>query len=156
MDSPPPARAGWYPDPSRPDSQRYWDGRSWTDDRAPMATQPESPMTTEPVGDPVPVYSPEQIARLERRARNRLMWAIICALTAWPVAWILLSAGNHNVALAEMARRDYRNVWPLFAVLAFVGLLACAFFLLLRWWSLRKMAKTIERRQWPESNRAMH
>lgn len=31
-----PAReAGWYPDPERAHTLRYWDGDSWTDDRAP-------------------------------------------------------------------------------------------------------------------------
>jgi hypothetical protein len=29
--------AGWYPDPSQTNTQRYWDGRSWTEQRAPLA-----------------------------------------------------------------------------------------------------------------------
>lgn len=29
--------AGWYPDPDRPQSQRYWDGETWTDQIAPLA-----------------------------------------------------------------------------------------------------------------------
>jgi len=28
---PPPAAAGWYPDPGGSGSHRYWDGRRWTD-----------------------------------------------------------------------------------------------------------------------------
>ena len=31
--------AGWYPDPSDPTSQRYWDGARWTDNRTPGASQ---------------------------------------------------------------------------------------------------------------------
>jgi hypothetical protein len=27
---------GWYPDPERPYTQRYWDGDQWTDQRAPV------------------------------------------------------------------------------------------------------------------------
>jgi hypothetical protein len=27
--------AGWYPDPSAPGTQRYWDGAAWTDHTAP-------------------------------------------------------------------------------------------------------------------------
>lgn len=34
-DTPP---AGWYPDPHVPGTQRYWDGGSWTDHTAPLAT----------------------------------------------------------------------------------------------------------------------
>lgn len=29
--------AGWYPDPSDPGTQRYWDGSAWTDHSAPLA-----------------------------------------------------------------------------------------------------------------------
>ena len=29
---------GWYPDPEPPATQRYWDGKSWTDQRAPLPT----------------------------------------------------------------------------------------------------------------------
>lgn len=28
--------AGWYPDPSQPQTQRYWTGSEWTEQRAPM------------------------------------------------------------------------------------------------------------------------
>jgi hypothetical protein len=31
------APAGWYPDPDQVDTQRYWDGEGWTDQRAPLA-----------------------------------------------------------------------------------------------------------------------
>ena len=29
--------AGWHPDPDDPSQQRYWDGSSWTEHRAPAA-----------------------------------------------------------------------------------------------------------------------
>lgn len=31
------APAGWYPHPSMPGTQRYWDGAHWTDHIAPLA-----------------------------------------------------------------------------------------------------------------------
>lgn len=37
---PPGPPAGWYPDPSQPHTQRYWDGATWTEQRAPLTTAP--------------------------------------------------------------------------------------------------------------------
>lgn len=33
---------GWYPDPSQPQTQRYWDGSDWTEQRAPAAPAKKS------------------------------------------------------------------------------------------------------------------
>lgn len=30
--------AGWYPDPEQAQTQRYWTGSQWTEQRAPLAT----------------------------------------------------------------------------------------------------------------------
>jgi hypothetical protein len=30
--------AGWYPDPDHAGTQRFWDGRNWTDQRAPLGS----------------------------------------------------------------------------------------------------------------------
>ena len=35
-EAPPATPPGWYPDPSQVDTQRYWDGSEWTDQRAPI------------------------------------------------------------------------------------------------------------------------
>jgi len=42
---------GWYPDPERVGSMRYWDGHIWTEQRAPGASQPlpPPPGMTQPV-----------------------------------------------------------------------------------------------------------
>lgn len=37
MTTPPATPPGWYPDPSGPGSQRYWDGSQWTGQTAPLA-----------------------------------------------------------------------------------------------------------------------
>jgi hypothetical protein len=36
----PPPPAGWYPDPSTPGTQRYWDGSRWTEHTAPLQAAP--------------------------------------------------------------------------------------------------------------------
>lgn len=38
--APPPTPAGWYPDPHGAPTQRYFDGRRWTDQLAPLPTSP--------------------------------------------------------------------------------------------------------------------
>ena len=42
------APPGWYPDPTAPGTQRYWDGQAWTDHHAPLA----GPAATPPSGLP--------------------------------------------------------------------------------------------------------
>ena len=42
-ESAPKASAGWYPDPSQPDTVRYWDGETWTDQRGPAALPNPAP-----------------------------------------------------------------------------------------------------------------
>lgn len=32
-----PPSAGWYPDPTQAETQRYWTGAEWTEQRAPLA-----------------------------------------------------------------------------------------------------------------------
>jgi hypothetical protein len=38
--------AGWYPDPSDPSRQRYFDGKAWTENYAPFAPPPQAPGQT--------------------------------------------------------------------------------------------------------------
>ncbi|MCW2758901.1 MAG: putative rane-bound protein [Nocardioidaceae bacterium] len=46
--------SGWYPDPESVGSQRYWDGQTWTEHRAPGAM----PISAVGVVDPAPSGSP--------------------------------------------------------------------------------------------------
>lgn len=39
----PSAPPGWYPDPTQPQTQRFWDGNEWTEQRAPLGTTSPSP-----------------------------------------------------------------------------------------------------------------
>src|SRR6185312_9265795 len=47
----PPTPAGWYPDPDGSGGQRYWDGSTWTEHRAPAAPFFEPEPTAEPEAD---------------------------------------------------------------------------------------------------------
>jgi hypothetical protein len=47
MDAP----AGWYVDPDRVQTQRYWDGHAWTDDRGPLF--PEVGLSPAPTSQPL-------------------------------------------------------------------------------------------------------
>jgi hypothetical protein len=38
----PTAPAGWYPDPDQVQTQRFWDGSAWTDQRAPLTDEPKA------------------------------------------------------------------------------------------------------------------
>jgi uncharacterized RDD family membrane protein YckC len=54
MTTPPVVPAGWFPDPERPQGQRYWDGGAWTEHRRPSPApvdgyQAEPPTTPQSV-----------------------------------------------------------------------------------------------------------
>lgn len=42
---PPDAPPGWYRDPDQAETQRYWDGEQWTDQRAPLAERSSASWT---------------------------------------------------------------------------------------------------------------
>jgi uncharacterized membrane protein YhaH (DUF805 family) len=50
------AAAGWYPDPSDPTAQRYWDGTAWTEHKAPAAGYAPPPVGQPVFGQPAAGY----------------------------------------------------------------------------------------------------
>lgn len=46
----PTAAPGWYPDPDQVETQRYWDGAAWTDQRAPLSTSAPQATRSLPIG----------------------------------------------------------------------------------------------------------
>lgn len=71
--------AGWYPDPRRPGTQRYWDGRRWTDQIAPLPPQAQPP---------TPLFVPPQ-APAEPRADGLVVPGYILAFLIPLVGLIL-------------------------------------------------------------------
>jgi hypothetical protein len=72
---------GWYPDPTNPGIQRYWDGSAWTEHWAPRA----GPTKAGPAGQPRD--SPSQLS----------VSALLVGLLAAPAAY--LGLGNAMTAL---------------------------------------------------------
>jgi uncharacterized protein DUF2510 len=65
---------GWYPNPARPGTERYWDGSEWTDERPVRVADPAALMAAgslrSTVGFELP--SAETLARM--RADSRDYW----------------------------------------------------------------------------------
>jgi hypothetical protein len=95
------APAGWYPHPSMPGTQQYWDGLKWTEHIAPAA----APTSTSP------------------DASGLLIAGWICAFTVPPAGFV--------IAMLLPPRHGAQQTWMLIVsivltlgVLAWVGSLA--------------------------------
>ena len=77
--TPPPAPAGWYPDPANPAAQRYWDGRAWT--------------ASAPAPSPAPTTSTNAVIGLVLAI---LSW-VICPIIAAIAALVLARASTKEI-----------------------------------------------------------
>jgi hypothetical protein len=77
----PAAAAGWYPDPTRQNELRYWDGSTWTDHMAPgasaAATAPPPAIGTAPPPMPAAVAAPPGRKPAAERAKTRAILVLI-------------------------------------------------------------------------------
>jgi uncharacterized RDD family membrane protein YckC len=78
---------GWYPDPSNPAQQRYWDGTAWSD-----ATAPGAPAAAAPAyGAPgAPAYGTTQVGYGYAQAVGAPMASFGARLVGWLVDGILI------------------------------------------------------------------
>jgi predicted lipid-binding transport protein (Tim44 family) len=89
--------ADWYPDPEQPGMQRYWDGRDWTEHRAPIA--PPAPQPWEYAAAP----------QAERKSTGLIIGGWIGALFFSPAGLvcgiILLTRGEqgHGIAITVLS-----------------------------------------------------
>lgn len=98
------SEAGWYPDPSKPRTQRYWDGEQWTDHYAPLderRTAPEEKSDlegTDIVGYVLAVLMPLigfiiGCVRLNKSKHG--IWIIVTSVVAF-IVWLALIAGSSS------------------------------------------------------------
>jgi signal peptidase I len=77
----PKAKPGWYPDDSQVDTVRYWDGESWTDQRAPASLIPATPDAERP---------------RPRPRKALVVGGVLAALAAVAVVVVLIAGGGSN------------------------------------------------------------
>jgi len=140
--------AGWYPDPSAPGQERYWDGAAWTDAQRPTGGYPPPPPPVAPPPPPgggqtfpppppgMPVgygYAPRGVGMPAGPAPpNYLTQAILvtlfCCLPAGIVAIVKASQvnglwNNGDLAGAQAASRSARQ-WGLASLLIGLAVIA--------------------------------
>lgn len=106
---------GWYPDPTAPGSQRYWDGTAWTDSTAAMPgfSAPQPAPGTGPVQPAVPAYAPAApgYSRAELRPAAQVGF----------VEAIKLGFRKYGTFAGRATRAEYWW-WYLFSILVFLPL----------------------------------
>lgn len=97
-----PHPAGWYPDPTQPDTQRYWDGDAWTEQRAPLSP----PRKTDEdltfgvlLGLAIPVVGLAYGGYMLLKGNGNGGWVIVCSLLA-AVVWAVVLAFMFGLASA--------------------------------------------------------
>ncbi|HZA12121.1 DUF4352 domain-containing protein [Mycobacterium sp.] len=83
--------AGWYPDPSDPSRQRYFDGRVWTENYAPFPAPPPG------IGEPV------------RPGKQQWNWKWIAGVGAAAVVLIAIASGGNDSDKKDTATSSTRS-----------------------------------------------
>ncbi|WP_082973795.1 DUF2510 domain-containing protein [Mycobacterium sp. E1386] len=120
--------AGWYPDPAGGPSLRYWDGRAWTSDYAPMpqpAPVVEARMLYEPQqasafdqelvavvarGGRVEARTPTSAVVVTGRPVNHVLHLLVTVLLCglWLPVWIILAiAGGEKRTMVSVDGRGH-------------------------------------------------
>lgn len=123
-DEGPQAPAGWYPDPTVPGQQRYWDGTGWTEHTAP------GPGSARPVGGerapaPTPAAHDGATAVPSGDRPDPWLWqsivaTVLCCLPAGIVAIVYAAQaqGALNSANLPLAheKADKARTWTLISI----------------------------------------
>ncbi len=139
MSDTPTTPAGWYPDPTAPGTERYWDGTAWTDHSRPVAVTPSAPPPLPPTPDssPAPVGS---VVAGGQKPDNNHVWAILATvLCCLPIGAVGIYFSTQvdklwaegDVVGAESRSRSARTLAIVAAVVTLVGLVGWVVFLAL-------------------------
>src|SRR5262245_22261307 len=80
--------AGWYPDPHAQGQQRYWDGKAWTENQAPLVQQPQPTQPAQPAWT-----APQQSSTFAPAVAKQKK-------PFWRRTWVLVTAGVIVVFIA--------------------------------------------------------
>jgi uncharacterized RDD family membrane protein YckC len=128
------APAGWYPDPSNPSQQRWWDGAAWTEytNAAQQTLPPPSPNGTflpppPPVQYPAAAQTTGAFVSTQKASYGRRMVASVldALVVVWPmlIALVVLIVGIANAPMDyDDNTVDLSSGWVVAIV---VSLIAC-------------------------------
>ena len=147
MSDTPTTPAGWYPDPTAPGTERYWDGAAWTDHSRPVAgASPAPPTPPAPPAPPTPYSAPAgapagaPAAAAGPKPDNYLVWTILatvlCCLPIGAVGIYFSTQvdklwGQGDVAGAERQARNARTMAIIAAVVSIVLIVGWVLFLVI-------------------------
>ena len=141
MSDTPTTPPGWYPDPTAPGTERYWDGTAWTDHSRPVAVAPPAPAPAPPApystpsGTPAPVGG---VAGAAKKPDNYLVWTILATvLCCLPIGAVGIYFSTQvdklwaegDIVGAESRSRSARTLAIVAAVVTLVGLVGWIVFL---------------------------
>ena len=91
--SPPP---GWYPFPTEPTTQRYWDGSAWTKTNAEKLDAKITALTIQ--GYRVEFRSDTQAVMVKGKRPNHVLHLLLTIFTLglWGIVWIILAITMHE------------------------------------------------------------
>ncbi len=93
-ESPPPP--GWYPVPTEPTTQRYWDGTAWSKTNAEKLDERISTLMLE--GYRLESRTDTHAVMVKGRRPDHVLHLILTVLTLglWSIVWIILAISRHE------------------------------------------------------------